>query len=302
MDINLICKELVHDITNKTAITEILLKTQVLSSIVDIADFNKWVSYEQNGYPAPLEVPKYRILGCNVTASLTIPFHVGQTEMNVPVDAIPHEGVREMLPRVYFDSAAVEAERLAATSNEGRLRKPAPGMAIQVVQELFPSAHVEAVFQDLSPNSFATIIENVKSRILNFILGLNKEGIIQLEMNVLDNKEAVNKIYYQTFKNSIVSNDGGVINAETMLLLNEGSLSEREIHQLQTMFSRLNVLVKDEKDPMLQEAADTLNKEISKLEPKKSVIKQTLAVIKGLAMGVASSEIAAIINTALGIL
>ncbi len=302
MDINLICKELVHDITNKTAITEILLKTQVLSSIVDIADFNKWVSYEQNGYPAPLKVPKYRILGCNVTASLTIPFHVGQTEMNVPVDAIPHEGVREMLPRVYFDSAAVEAERLAATSNEGRLRKPAPGMAIQVVQELFPSAHVEAVFQDLSPNSFATIIENVKSRILNFILGLNKEGIIQLEMNVLDNKEAVNKIYYQTFKNSIVSNDGGVINAETMLLLNEGSLSEREIHQLQTMFSRLNVLVKDEKDPMLQEAADTLNKEISKLEPKKSVIKQTLAVIKGLAMGVASSEIAVIINTALGIL
>lgn len=302
MDINLICKEIVHDITNKTAITEILLKTQVLSSIVDIADFNKWVSYEQNGYPAPLKVPKYRILGCNVTASLTIPFHVGQTEMNVPVDAIEHEGVREMLPRVYFDSAAVEAERLAATSNEGRLRKPAPGMAIQVVQELFPSAHVEAVFQDLSPNSFATIIENVKSRILNFILGLNKEGIIQLEMNALDNKEAVNKIYYQTFKNSIVSNDGGVINAETMLLLNEGSLSEREIHQLQTMFSRLNVLVKDEKDPMLQEAVDTLNKEICKLEPKKSVIKQTLAVIKGLAMGVASSEIAAIINTALGIL
>lgn len=302
MDINLICKEIVHDITNKTAITEILLKTQVLSSIVDIADFNKWVSYEQNGYPAPLKVPKYRILGCNVTASLTIPFHVGQTEMNVPVDAIRHEGVREMLPRVYFDSAAVEAERLAATSNEGRLRKPAPGMAIQVVQELFPSAHVEAVFQDLSPNSFAAIIENVKSRILNFILGLNKEGIIQLEMNVLDNKEAVNKIYYQTFKNSIVSNDGGIINAETMLLLNEGYLSEREIHQLQTMFSRLNVLVKDEKDPMLQEAADTLNKEISKLEPKKSVIKQTLAIIKGLAMGVASSEIAAIINTALGIL
>lgn len=302
MDINLICKEIVHDITNKTAITEILLKTQVLSSIVNIADFNNWVSCEQNGYPAPLKVPKYRILGCNVTASLTIPFHVGQTEMNVPVDAIRHEGVREMLPRVYFDSAAVEAERLAATSNEGRLRKPAPGMAIQVVQELFPSAHVEAVFQDLSPNSFATIIENVKSRILNFILGLNKEGIIQLEMNVLDNKEAVNKIYYQTFKNSIVSNDGGIINAETMLLLNEGYLSEREIHQLQTMFSRLNVLVKDEKDPMLQEAADTLNKEISKLEPKKSVIKQTLAVIKGLAMGVASSEIAAIINTALGIL
>ena len=175
-------------------------------------------------------------------------------------------------------------------------------MGYRYVQELFPTARVDAVFQDLSPSSFATLIENVKSRILNFILGLNKEGVIQLKMKALDNKETVNKIYYQTFNNSVVSNDGGVIDAENILLLNQDSLSEIDIHKLQTMFSRLNVLVKDEKDPMLQEAAETLNKEISKPEPKKSVIKQTLAVIKGLAMGVASSEIATIINAALGIL
>ena len=302
MDINQICNELAHDITNKTSITEILLKAQVLSSIVDIADFSKWVSYEQNGYPELLKVPEYRKLGCNVTASLTIPFHVGQTEMNVPVDAISHKVGREMLSKVFFGSAAVEAERLAEASNEGRIRKPAPGMANQFVQELFPSAHVEAVFQDLSPSSFASIIENVKSRILNFVLGLNKEGIIQLEMNMPDNKEAVNKIYYQTFNNSVVSNDGGVIDAENILFFDQNSLSEREIRQLQTIMSRLSVLVKDEKDPMLQEAAETLNNEINKSGPKKSVIKQMLAVIKGLAMGVASSEIATIINTALEIL
>lgn len=302
MDVNQICEDIVHDITSKSSIAEILLKTQVLSSMVDIEYFNMWVNYEQNGYPEPLKVPEYRKLGCNVTASLTIPFHVGQTEMNVPVDAISHKGAREMLSTVYYDSAAVEAERLAAAPNEGRLRKPTPAMGYKYVQELFPNARVEAVFQDLSPSSFATLIENVKSRILNFILGLNKEGVIQLKMNAPENKEAVSKIYYQTFNNSIVSNEGGSIEAENVLLLNQDGLSEKDIHKLQTMFSRLNVLVKDEKDPMLQEAADTLNKELCKPEPEKSVIKQTLAVIKGLAMGVASSEIATIINAALGIL
>ena len=302
MDINQICEEIVHDITSKTAISEILLKTQVLSSIVDIEDFSKWVTYEQNGYPDPLKVPEYRQLGCNVTASLTIPFHVGQTEMNVPVDAIKHKGAREMLSKVYYDSAAVEAERLAATDNEGRLRKPTPAMAYQYVQELFPSAHVETVFQDLSPYSFATLIENVKSRILNFILGLNREGVIQLKMPAPDNKEAVSKIYYQTFNNSMVNNEVGSVTAENILFMNQGALSEKDIHKLQTLFSRLNVLVKDEKDPMLQDAADTLNKEIHKTEPKKSIIKQTLAVIKGLAMGVTSNEITTIINAALGIL
>jgi len=302
MDINQICEEIVYDITRKSAISEILLKTQVLSSMIDIEGFSQWVNNEQNGYSEPLKVPEYRKLGCNVTASLTIPFHVGQTEMNVPVDAIRHEGAREMLSKVYYDSAAVEAERLAETSNEGRLRKPTPAMAIQYVQELFPSAHVEAVFQDLSPYSFATLIENVKSRILNFILGLNKEGVIQLEMRVPDNKEAVSKIYYQTFNNSIVNNEGGRVSAENILLLSQDTISEKDIRKLQTMFSRLNVLLKEEKDPMIQEAAEMLDKEIRKPEPKKSVIKQTLAVIKGLAMGVASSEIATIINAALGIL
>ena len=214
MDINQICEEIVYDITRKTTISEILLKTQVLSSMVDIEDFSQWVNKEQNGYPEPLKVPEYRRLGCNVTASLTIPFHVGQTEMNVPVDAIQHKGAREMLSKVYYDSAAVEAERLAETSSEGRLRIPTPAMAYQYVQALFPTAHVEAVFQDLSPYSFATLIENVKSRILNFILGLNKEGIIKLKMTTLNNKETVSKIYYQTFNNSLVNYEGGSFSAE----------------------------------------------------------------------------------------
>lgn len=302
MDLNQICEEIVYDITGRSAISDILLKTQVLSSMVDIEDFSKWVNNEQNGYPEPLKVPEYRQLGCNVTASLTIPFHVGQTEMNVPVDAIRHKGAREMLSKVYYDSAAVEAERLAATGSEGRLRRPTPAMGYQYVQELFPNAHVEAVYQDLSPFSFATLIENVKSRILNFILGLNKEGVIKLKMKAPESKETVSKIYYQTINNSVVSNDGGNIDAENIILLNHDVLTEKDIHKLQTMFFRLNVLMKDEKDPMLQEAAETLNKEICKTEPKKSVIKQTLAVIKGLAMGVASNEITTIINNALGLL
>ncbi len=302
MDLNQICEEIVYDITGRSAISDILLKTQVLSSMVDIEDFSKWVNNEQKGYPESLKVPEYRQLGCNVTASLTIPFHVGQTEMNVPVDAIRHKGAREMLSKVYYDSAAVEAERLAATGSEGRLRRPTPAMGYQYVQELFPNAHVEAVYQDLSPFSFATLIENVKSRILNFILGLNKEGVIKLKMRAPESKETVSKIYYQTINNSVVSNDGGNIDAENIILMNHDVLTEKDIHKLQTMFSRLNVLVKDEKDPMLQEAAETLNKEICKTEPKKSVIKQTLAVIKGLAMGVASNEITTIINNALGLL
>jgi len=302
MDINRISEEIVSDITRNASISEILLKTQVLSSIVDVKDFSQWVSNEQNGYPDALKVPEYRQLGCNVSASLTVPFHVGKTEMIVPVDAIKHKGAREMLSKVFFDSAAVEAERLAMTSNEGRLRKPTPAIAYQYVQEIFPTAHVEAVFQDLSSSSFATLIDNVKSRILNFVLGLNKEGIIQLKTKEPNNKDVLSKVYYQTFNNSMVNNDVGNITAENIFVMNQEAISKDDIQKLQMMFSRLNVLVKEEKDPMLKDATIILDKEIRKTDPKKSIIKQTLAVIKGLAMGVASNEIATIVNNALGIL
>lgn len=302
MDINKICEELVSDITGKASISEVLLKTQLLAVATGVEDFRQWVNLEQNGYEKPLEVPDYRKLHCNVTAVLSIPFHTGQTEMNVPIDAIQHEGAREMLSTVFYVSPAVEAERIAATPDGGQLRKPTPAMGHQFVQPLFPNAHLEAIYQDLSPIQFASLVETVKSRILSFILNLDKEGIIKLSLNKTEDQTRVSKIYYQTFNRSVVNNGVGNIEADNIVFLSQDTIPEKDVYKLKTMFARLNVLVKEEKDPMLRETAEELNKEINTESPKKSVVKKGLAIIKGLAMGVASGEIATIINAALGIL
>ena len=100
----------------------------------------------------------------------------------------------------------------------------------------------------------------------------------------------------------VINNGAGDIVADNIILLSQDTISEKDVQKLKTMFSRLNLLVKEEKDPMLQEAAEELNNEINSESPKKSVVKRGLAIIKGLAMGVASSEIATIINAAWGVL
>ncbi len=302
MDINKICEELVSDITGKSSISKVLLKTQLLAVATGVEDFRQWVNLEQNGYGKPLEVPDYRKLHCNVTAVLSIPFHTGQTEMNVPIDAIQYEGARKMLSTVFYDSPALEAERIAAISDGGHFRKPAPAMGYQFVQPLFPNAHLEFIYQDLSPTQFASLVETVKSRILSLILDLDKEGIIKLSSNKTEDQNRASKIYYQTFNRSVVNNGVGNIEADNNVFLSQDTIPEKDVHKLKTMFSRLNVLVKEEKDPMLRETAEELNKEINTESPKKSVVKKGFAIIKGLAMGVASREIATIINAALGIL
>lgn len=301
MDINKICEEIVSDIIGKSSIAEILLKTQLLAAATGVEGFQKWVSQEQNGYEKPLEVPEYRRLHCNVTALISIPFHAGQTEMNVPVDAIQHKEAQRMLSTVFFDRPALEAERIASSPEEARLRKPTPGMGHHFVQPLFPNAHLEAVYQDLTPAEFASLVESVKSKILNFILRLDSEGVISLALKRADSQNQASKIFYQTFNSSVVNTGEGNIQANNIILAQD-TLSEKDVQKLKTMFTRLNLIVKEEKDPMLQEAADSLNKEINSGSPKKSVIKKGLAIIKGLAMGVASSEIATIINAALGVL
>lgn len=302
MDLNKICEEIVSDITGNASISVILLKTQLLAAATGVEEFQQWVKQEQYGYEYPLEVPEYRMMHCNVTAVLSIPFHIGLTEMNVPVDAIQHKEARKMLTTVFYDSPAVEAERLSMNRENGRLRKPTPAMGHQFVQPLFPDAHLETIYQDLSSVQFTSLIETVKSRILNFILKLDYEGIIDLDIKNQKDKNQISNIYYQTINSSVVNNGEGDIIADKISLISQDTITEQDIQKLKDMLSRLNLLVKEEHDPMLQKEADTLNNEINSESPNKTVIKKGLAIIKGLAMGVASSEITAIINSALGIL
>lgn len=302
MDINKICEDILADITGKASISDILLKTQILSSALGLQEFQQWVSNEQNGYNKPLDVPEYRRLHCYVTALLTVPFHASLTEMNVPVDAIQHKGAQQMLSTIYYCKPAIEAERIAASSNESLIRKPSPAMGHQFVQDLFPNAHVESVYQNISPFSFASLVETVKSRILNFVLQLEKAGEIKLSLSHPVNNEEVNKIFLQTITNSVVNNGEGSIEADNITILPQDALSQKDVQKLEIMFSRLNVLLGEEKDSMLKEAAATLKNELQSPTPRKTIIKRGLALIKGLAMGAASSEIATIINVALGVI
>lgn len=142
----------------------------------------------------------------------------------------------------------------------------------------------------------------MKSMILNFILQLDKAGEIELALSHPVKKEEVSKVFFQTITNSIVNNGESKIEADNIMMISQDTLSESDGQKLKTMISRLNVLVGEEKDSMLKETAANLNSELQSPTPRKSLIKKSLAIIKGLAMGVSSSEIATIINAALGML
>ena len=301
MDINKICEEIIADIIENGSISGILLKAQILASALQIEEFAQWVNNEQNGYEKPFKVPDYRKLRCNVTALLSIPFHATQTEMTVPVEAIQHKGTQQMLSTIYYSESAIEAERIATSAEESLIRKPTTS-GHQFIQDLFPLAQVEAIYQDLSPFPFYLLVESVKSRLHNFILQLDKADEIVVTFPRPVNKDEVSKIFYQDITSCVVNNGKDSIEVEDLVLFSQETLSEHDAQQLKTMFSRLSVLVGEETDHMLKQEAVALNAELQFASPRRNVVKKRLAIIKGLAMGTYSSEIAIIINAALAIL
>lgn len=302
MDVNRICEAIVSDIIGGATISEILLKTQLLAALTGIEKFQQWVDQEQNGYKKPFELPEYRKLHCNVTAILSIPFHVGTVEMNVPVDAIQLKSTRDLLSTVFYDSPAIAAEQIATTAEVGRFRKSTPAMAHMAVQPLFPNIHVEAVYQDLTSVAFVLLVESVKSKILAFILRLDKEGVLTLALRKPDDRDLINKIYCRIFNDSVASSGEDDITPERVFLVSHDPVSPNNVQTLKDMFSRLNVLLREEKDRTLQDALDALNVEINLAAPSRSNVKKCLAIIKGLAIGVSCNEVTTIANAALGVL
>lgn len=126
-----------------------------------------------------------------------------------------------------------------------------------------------------------------KRQPLNLILQLDKAGEIELTLFPPINKEEVSKVFLQTITNSIVNNGEGKIEADNIIMLSPDMLSESDVQVLKTLFSWLNVLIGEEKDSMLKETASDLNSELQSHMPRKSLIKNSLAIIKGLAMGAA---------------
>ncbi len=68
------------------SIASIMLKAQMLASLLENEEFSNWVRYEQNGYPDGVIVPEYRRIGCSVKAHIALPYGGMWQNMSVPPD------------------------------------------------------------------------------------------------------------------------------------------------------------------------------------------------------------------------
>jgi hypothetical protein len=157
-------------------LSDALLKTKVLLHAIGKQELVGWVNSELNGYPDPKTVPLYRTLRGQVLANLSNAAWRA-TAHPIPLGHLD-EKQRRNLETVHMAQSLAELEKLAATdSTSSPVLQFAIPLEANVIlgQQLAGGFHIERAWTAVPKVSITSILIQVRSRLLDFILGLNEK-------------------------------------------------------------------------------------------------------------------------------
>ncbi|WP_233424022.1 abortive phage resistance protein [Enterobacter asburiae] len=203
---------------SSTDIEELLSKAKMISVKLDLKDISDWLEYELNGYPSFKFLPEYRIIkdvrirAFNPYAGW-IPYQLG----NITEDS---RDIYEHLTTVHINNPVSMLSEYAKSENT--LYSELPSELADYLQEISDCDFRMA--WSINPTQIKKIISNVKSRILDWTLLLEKKGV--LGEGLLFSKEEKMEALGMTV-NNINNFHGDVNNAGAIGAGNAGNISQQ---------------------------------------------------------------------------
>ena len=158
--------------TSDGSLTNALLKTKTVLYKIGHKDLIDWVNNELNGYSSEDQVPPYRILRTQVLANI-----VGMSfQANSHPIPIMHleDSDREKLETAKITRSLSVLEKYSE-SDEGRLKRPIPIEANNLLgQSLASGNNILSAWSEIQLTDITSILTQVKSRLLDFLLELNE--------------------------------------------------------------------------------------------------------------------------------
>lgn len=158
-----------------SSLTSLLRKCQILASTLGNQDFKRWVSCELNGYGESDELPQYRRLAADSVGNFS--GYGGRFLRNQPIPMcnLPEE-LAEKLSEVSFKEGVGSLEHHLENSKDGQLVSRWPSAVIARYQAKFIEGFVlMEAFMVVSRAEVAGILENIRNRILEFVLELGEK-------------------------------------------------------------------------------------------------------------------------------
>ncbi|WP_308274495.1 AbiTii domain-containing protein [Prevotella sp.] len=216
MDSKKIVNSLIDDIANGAAISQILLKAQIIAYNVGDENFSKLIKNEQQGYSPNDDIPDYRKLKSMVKATFVNSWGKAQT-VDVHSEMIEHKRIRDLLTFVYVKESLVQVEAMYNNAESGMLRVQVPVFAYPTIKELYKNYNVKVYSANycFSKESLLSIVENVKAQLLDLLLQFNDKLDWDMELTADKNKDMAKTIINNVYNVKAVVANMGNGNVET---------------------------------------------------------------------------------------
>ncbi|WP_352338599.1 hypothetical protein [Psychrobacter sp. 16-MNA-CIBAN-0192] len=205
-------KELIKDISyDKISLNQALTRAKLIAYKIDNDDFIGWINKELNGYDDSDIIPEYRVLYCDIVATVEYPYH--STRL-IPVDLTNFDksiggGFYKFEYKLSISNVEQNLENVKH-SNEQHGYIDFPIEVVRDICKLVRQNNISAVSRKIQFGKLYNILNMTKQKLLDTLLELNK-AFPNLEdeyMNNDDNKEIANQIVTNIYGNNASSNVG----------------------------------------------------------------------------------------------
>lgn len=206
--------DLIDDIVNeKVELTSILRKAKVLASGLTILEMKGWVKSELEGYSQSESVPEYRKLTMQNWGTFTGPFGSGTKNVILPTLQLP-QPLKTFAELYEVRENVGELVQLCSYDNDN-LKRKWPAEWIMLAREYIEISGGQVLVdahQNVSKAMIVGILENVKNKLLDFLISLSEENIIDDGNATQETKERARNIFHL----NIYGNNNVVASGETV--------------------------------------------------------------------------------------
>ncbi len=173
---------------SQTPLGEVLRLCLRLGRLLNNKELSDWAKAEAGGYNSIDSLPDYRIFETEVFGTFSGSFGSGIKNAPIPKIFIEEEH-RDTLFKVYLTQSVGELERLTVgRTDTNSLTIPWPGDIVLYYQQkaIYQGFVLVAAEQMMTTTTIAGILEVIRTRVLEFVLEIEKE--LGIDMMADDNK------------------------------------------------------------------------------------------------------------------
>lgn len=306
MDIKELVESIIADITNcDVSISDLLRKTQVLAFKLNNDSLKQWLNCEVNGYESDAQLPKYRkpsaVLFGQIEQNRGFSGSVLYPHFRLPIDHLP-DNIQSLIQSWDCRYPINEIQHILDSSkSDGNVQVTCSNKVIPLVSNALESnIFVNQVWLEVPLHDLANIVDSVKNKLLDVMLGLDAQLELGVDFNLPQNQQKVNNVVNNITAGVANFGDNSTIEiANTSIAVNSGHIADEQL--LSQLNDIVNNISKLNSNHEIVELLNEIKAELSK-EKRPKKLKLFFNAILGISTGVATNLITPYAQEAISLL